>query len=1769
MNIKEAIESQNASVIEVQLRQFLQHKQPEHLTDELLLNLWQWQIENNLTQLECLVLESLALYMHTSKTLAKTITRTCLSQIYTNLSGKHSTISSTLKLMIAIATYSTREFAHNFNFNLKQFDSILKIRRKTQDDKMPSDIRSLYIQLVCTLLKRTDTSTRQYLLEIKNFVGAMLKDLKNDNVKTVEYVLNTMQVIVNDDKISRTSKSLLFSNYILEQLIQLYDKESLAAAGHSFLLKLCTTVGSGVCFQDSGWYGKLHNFNLSKLILHLKTSDLKQRELLISILKKCPELVQHFFDQVKFSIEPRSSVSYFANVSLIMEIVNLDIPNHFGYKARQLEKEDKSLHLQDGNPLPDIHSALQNIYPTILNKSIASKSLQSNDVEIRFAISQLLVNCFKKLERVISISTNIEWNDLILESIRNQIPDVQIILALFQKDKLSGGSIDAKELIVSHLHLLYFYQVFNTEQLRKTRFDFTKLLQFDIQSEIFTRLIEKIPDFKWNQSSDTIKKLLSLGMIFDNWLTNTILFPKNTIKTFKRNLGLFDLDYISQVLYKDSRNYKLLDIAEPGVPVIYYSLDKSDISCIKFIIDDIIYSGMDLAKIGFEGSLESWIKRMNGETVKLKKGNLAKVLEVNDLITSDLSSIPQRDLNFKQEYIDTAMLIQGSKINNWDTMHTIEVLFDQLYMQNDAPEIQEQIAKWCEIDKELVIKCGLFYMNAKPHPDSDSIFLDLLLYIVDKDCSFILENMVIKQRFLEPKVAKVVLKCLDEQHYTFYRTLFLNDLENYKPVHLDILESGLFDDEIPKLLQLKLHDKLFLYCVENLKTNDLDLLYATMKLCIQSKIKLPPIFKNSLLVSKLKAKHITKLLKAGDYEYVGWIVRSFVFHWPCVLDWLQEHQFEGKEFVENFGTSIVDFESCAIIDAVPAFVMKPLKKMCKLLVEISLWELDEKLLQILYIILEEKAEKLVKKGFKELHAEKKYLENLTRFFNLLPAIDRVSVDKTSIAAAILLFIKSILLSRKKNLAVTQVEVEQEGILHELIDYLLRKKISLESINPDDVDSVIMQCIKYRLTDPAILKLVIYLLPHTKISKLDVMITTHSAYDSIVKADNILNTKAIPENHPAKPMLLTLLYEIMLLTGKLSIDHLPKIMANYHGTLSESDICALKIIVGYERLQDTSITNYIGQFAKIEPVQEFVPVFETLNAIDIPWMVHSLNWFPSDRDILELDYKQNSTFSSGISPTYDPAFFLLLFWNILQQPDYADLHLLLESNVVGMAVMALSSTSLNTKSLAHHLISDFYDLLLESDLKERNQTLLVLSTFRNAIGPTDEEPYPKVPQMMACFVAQSLAIMLKPDSDLYPQINRFCLQRPAMDLTDVPMFYQMFYSQSSDNRKDRHWILKLILHGLATKVDFQLLKRRFVLDILQSYFVSPMADMFAKQLVFQIIFKLCDIPSAVSTLITRQGILSYLKGISATVSLSTPNKILLALPALLLRLFKAFVSTPTKWDGKADRTFYMNQFVDVIEVLVARINELENSNTLFSSTVYARITNLCNDIAVYNSENTNGLKFHSVLLVKILHGIQALPDMNTKQVVYFENDIDQLFTETNDSKRSLLNKFNHLLINAKPMPSSKDGDCNLVTLIKRSLTNKVTVEFLRWVLEVQLNSPSLLKSAVLHRPIVKVLLESLDSTSTAEKQLARTILVLIVKEMDTKTKKRNIDDEIAESADPGVVSKIKELIQYTPTPRYLLSGGIMNESYHSLELGHLLKVCWGEKAKVVNNWLSKG
>lgn len=419
-----------------------------------------------------------------------------------------------------------------------------------------------------------------------------------------------------------------------------------------------------------------------------------------------------------------------------------------------------------------------------------------------------------------------------------------------------------------------------------------------------------------------------------------------------------------------------------------------------------------------------------------------------------------------------------------------------------------------------------------------------------------------------------------------------------------------------------------------------------------------------------------------------------------------------------------------------------------------------------------------------------------------------------------------------------------------------------------------------------------------------MITTHSNYLLTLKCRE--SKTPIPVGHPSKSDLLYLLEELIKKdpVGCNNTDVLKTIIQNYQGSRQASDIAGLEVIRSFEIYCGISVVPFIKSWNE-DSDQDL--------GVDIIWMANSLHWFdpsqPVDPDsrIISNGPKLHA---KGLTPLYDFCFFLPYLASSIE---ILDVHRMLETNLIGLAVMALSSEILETRKSASYILSKFYQILQTSSVKEKNQVLILLDSFKNSL-----EPFQQVPTIICSFVAQGLMILLKPESHFYPLINRFLLQRSRIDLTDVPMFYELFYSNYTSHKLERQWILRLLFNGLENEQDYSIFQRRFVIDILMTYFQSTLADNLSRKQILMVIYKATVIKSAVSSMIKQSGLLAFLKTCCTRFLFDQQDEISIALPHLLIRVLKGYLETPESWDGSVQRLVWKKQFFDMVLILLKAV-----------------------------------------------------------------------------------------------------------------------------------------------------------------------------------------------------------------------------------------------------------
>jgi len=71
---------------------------------------------------------------------------------------------------------------------------------------------------------------------------------------------------------------------------------------------------------------------------------------------------------------------------------------------------------------------------------------------------------------------------------------------------------------------------------------------------------------------------------------------------------------------------------------------------------------------------------------------------------------------------------------------------------------------------------------------------------------------------------------------------------------------------------------------------------------------------------------------------------------------------------------------------------------------------------------------------------------------------------------------------------------------------------------------------------------------------------------------------------------------------------------------------------------------------------------------------------------------------------------------------------------------------------------------------------------------------RLPKLITVFLAESLRVVMDPKHILYEKVNSFFLQRPILDLGDIPMFYTL--SNSGEHFElEVMWLFNVMTAGL--------------------------------------------------------------------------------------------------------------------------------------------------------------------------------------------------------------------------------------------------------------------------------------------------------------------------------------------------------------------------------------
>ncbi|KAM4888753.1 nucleolar pre-ribosomal-associated protein 1 [Thomomys bottae] len=372
-----------------------------------------------------------------------------------------------LDLMTAMVTQGSeaaRDVCSHFDLNKKPLYALVTKR----DAKGVHDVRLAYIQFALSFLISGDDSTIGQILELKEFIPCIFSSgIKEDRISTINILLSTLKTkVVHNKNITKTQKVRFFTGQLLNHIALLYSwkgtadvlpdnvedcKMSAEEAGkamvrelvHSFLMDLCCSRKHGISFYDAslGTFGRGGNLTLLHFLLGLKSAadDELVAELVVNILKVCPDLLNKYFKEVTFSFLPRVKSTWQNNIKLLNKI----------YEAQP--EISRALWTREFIPLPRLLAMVMvTTVPLVCNKSMFTQALNLDSTPVRHTALSLISVILKRALKTIEYCLNKDvWQEsgiytagmmeefvkLFREAVSKILPDLNTIVWVWQSLK--------------------------------------------------------------------------------------------------------------------------------------------------------------------------------------------------------------------------------------------------------------------------------------------------------------------------------------------------------------------------------------------------------------------------------------------------------------------------------------------------------------------------------------------------------------------------------------------------------------------------------------------------------------------------------------------------------------------------------------------------------------------------------------------------------------------------------------------------------------------------------------------------------------------------------------------------------------------------------------------------------------------------------------------------------------------------------------------------------------------------------------------------------------------------------------------------------------------------------------------------------------------------------------------------------------------------------------------------------------------------------------
>ncbi|PCH41704.1 hypothetical protein WOLCODRAFT_101082 [Wolfiporia cocos MD-104 SS10] len=338
------------------------------------------------------------------------------------------------------------------------------------------------------------------------------------------------------------------------------------------------------------------------------------------------------------------------------------------------------------------------------------------------------------------------------------------------------------------------------------------------------------------------------------------------------------------------------------------------------------------------------------------------------------------------------------------------------------------------------------------------------------------------------------------------------------------------------------------------------------------------------------------------------------------------------------------------------------------------------------------------------------------------------------------------------------------------------------------------------------------------------VTVNKFLQSIVQHPQLYNTTAASRDGIVF-LLHTLFHQHA--TNTCQPTHIEPLLPLYAGTLSLSDQRLLSIFRLFESTRRMSTATLCSRWNALSGATSG-STLEAVQSFDAARMFQTCLAFPRWRTVESNVFEKQGADGS----LYDPVFVVSLFAQMLSEgePKSAlNWVQMFRTNVVNLLIRALSARDGQLRGMALALLAALHRSLQDADMQEKPDVLHILNLLKDALRPPadgdpEDEP-PRLPAYTTLLLAHALRGVFNPHQFTYPLIARFLLQRPALDVGDVPLLFGMLYSATDEWRRERAWIVRLIADGMygGTSEEWSVLRRRHTWELLASLFAGEERD----------------------------------------------------------------------------------------------------------------------------------------------------------------------------------------------------------------------------------------------------------------------------------------------------------------------------------------------------------